>query len=262
MTEVGKFTQPDTSPDFFIEFLDSLDKSADIERLRAALAQHLRLAPGKRVLDLGCGIGGGTIPLAEVTGSSGLVAGVDVSSALIEVATRRAGGRPGIEFRLGDAAAIPYPDAFFDAARCERVFLYLPDRLAALHEMRRVVKPGGPVCIMDTEADSTSIYSADPALTRKMISLASQSIPNPNSARELPTLAKEAGLRAVETQTFAVRTPHAFMLRVMAGALNKAAETGMVARAEVDAWLNEQAALEAAGNFFQAWLFVLVSGVN
>jgi SAM-dependent methyltransferase len=260
MTDVSNFRQPDTSPDYFIEFLDFLDRSEGVKQLRSAITQRLQLTPGQRVLDLGCGIGGGAIPLAELTGPGGLVAGVDVSSALLEVATRRAGGNPGIEFRRGDAAAIPYEDAFFDAARCERVFLYLPDRLRALQEIRRVVKPGGRVCIMDTEVYSVSLYSSNPALTRKIIAIVGESLPNPNSARELPALARQAGLRAIETQTFAVTTPYTFMQRVMVGALDKAAQSGAISRAEVDAWLSEQAALEASGDFFQAWLFVLVSG--
>ena len=53
-----------------------------------------------------------------------------------------------MEFRVGEACAIPYPDGFFDAGRCERVFLYVPDRLAAIQEMRRVLKPGGRVAVI------------------------------------------------------------------------------------------------------------------
>ena len=46
----------------------------------------------------------------------------------------------------------------------------------------------------------------------------------------------------------------------MAGALSKAADDGIVFRAEVDEFLAEQLSLQANGNFFQAWLFVLVCG--
>jgi SAM-dependent methyltransferase len=68
----------------------------------------------------------------DLTDPSGLAAGVDVSSALIDVAKQRAGARPGIEFRIGDACAIPYPDKYFEGARSGRVFLFLPDRVAAI----------------------------------------------------------------------------------------------------------------------------------
>ena len=260
MAEIRNFTQPDTAPDYFIEFLDLLDNHSECKDFRTETAKRMNLAPGNRVLDLGCGIGGATFPLADLTGPTGLAAGVDISSALIDVATRRAWNRPGIEFQVGDACAIPYPDRFFDAARSERVFLYLPDRLAAIHEMKRVVKPGGRVHLIDTDVDSTAIYSTKPALTRKLTSIVAASMPNPNSARELPALAKQAGLRDIKTETFALVTPHEFLVRAMAGSLSKAAEDGVITRAEVDEWLADQASLHASGDFFQAWLFVLSSG--
>ncbi len=62
---------------------------------------------------------------------------------MIESAASRVANRAGCEFKVGNACAIPYPNNFFDAARSERLFLYLPDRLAAIKEMKRVIKPGG-----------------------------------------------------------------------------------------------------------------------
>lgn len=260
MAELSKFTQANESPDYFVDFLNFLDNEKDIRNLRIETAKRMQVGEGQKILDLGCGIGGATFLIADLTGPTGLVAGVDASSALIEVAKRRADGRPGIEFRLGDACAIPYPDGFFDAARSERVFLYLPDRIGAIHEMQRVVKPGGRVCLIDTDIDSTAIYSTHPALTRKMTSIVAASMPNPNSARELPALSKRAGLKNINIETFAITTPYEFLLRVMTDSLAKAAERGVITRAEVDEWLSEQAALHASGDFFQAWLFVLVTG--
>ncbi len=171
MSKIGNSTQPDSSPSYFIEFLEFLDNHADIKNFRTEAAKRLNLVPGNKVLDVGCGIGGATFPLAEITGPNGLAAGMDVSSAMIEVASGRCGKREGLEFRVGEAGAIPYADDFFDVARCERVLLYLPDRIGAIHEMKRVVKPGGSVCIMDSELDCTAVYSKKPWLTRKMTSL-------------------------------------------------------------------------------------------
>src|SRR5215471_17428412 len=186
MSRIGGFTQPDASPEYFINFLALLDSQESIKNVRSHAARQMNLAAGHKVLDLGCGIGGATFPIADVIGPNGLAAGVDISSAMVEAARKRAGDRPGVEFRIGEATAIPFPDKFFDSARCERVFLYLPDRLAALKEMSRVVKPGGRICLVDTEIDSTAIYSKNPKLARKMTSLITDSMPNGNSGRELP----------------------------------------------------------------------------
>jgi ubiquinone/menaquinone biosynthesis C-methylase UbiE len=260
MAELSKFTQPNESPEYFIDFLNFLDNHEEIRKLRIETATRMAVVAGQKILDLGCGIGGATFLIADLIGPTGLVAGVDASSALVDAAKHRAKNWPGIEFRVGDACAIPYPDKYFDAARSERVFLYLPDRVGAIHEMQRVVKPGGRVCLLDTDIDSTAIYSKNPALTRKMTSIVAASMPNPNSARELPALSKQAGLKNINIETFAITSPYEFLVRVMTDSLAKAAESGVITRAEVAEWLGEQADLHASGDFFQAWLFVLVTG--
>src|SRR5262249_17088652 len=162
----------------------------------------------------------------------GLAAGIDISASMIESATRRAANRPGMEFKIADASAIPYSDGFFDAVRTERLFLYLPDRLGTLHEMKRVLKPGGRLCLIDTDIDSTAIYSNKPALTRKMTSIVAASMPNPNSGRELPVLARQAGLKNIQIDIFGASTPHEFFLLAIAAALSKAADSGTIPRSE------------------------------
>ena len=114
------------------------------------------------------------------------------------------------------------------------------------------------LCLIDTDLDGTAIYSKKPALTRKLTSVVAASVPNPNSGRELPALARQAGLKNVHTETFAIASPYEFLGRVMTGALAKAAEDGIVPRSEVAEWLAEQASLNASGDFFQIWFFVLV----
>jgi ubiquinone/menaquinone biosynthesis C-methylase UbiE len=92
MAVIRDFTQPDTAPDYFIDFLEFLDSSETTKNLRIEYGKRMNLSPGQKILDLGCGIGGAIFPIAEVTGPTGLVAGLDVSSALVEVARRRVQG--------------------------------------------------------------------------------------------------------------------------------------------------------------------------
>ena len=260
MSRIGGFIQPDASPKYFINFLSLLDSQDSIKNVRAHAASRMNLAAGHKVLDLGCGIGGATFPIADAIGPNGLAAGVDISLAMVEEARKRAGDRPGVDFRIGDVTAIPFPAKFFDSARCERVFLYLPDRLAALREMMRVVKQEGRICLVDTEIDSTAIYSKNPKLTRKMTSLITASMPNGNSGRELPAFARQAGLKDVQTDCFAITTPYEFFERVAVGTVLKAAQDGLVPSVEAEEWLTEQETLHQRGEFFQMWLMVVVSG--
>jgi hypothetical protein len=72
--------------------------------------------------------------------------------------------------------------------------------------------------------------------------------------------ASSAGLKNVTTETFAISTPYELFLRAVPGALYQAAERGLVARADVEEWLDDVAQLNVRGDFFQICYFALVSG--
>jgi ubiquinone/menaquinone biosynthesis C-methylase UbiE len=114
--------------------------------LARVFLRRVALRPGQRVLDLACGTGVVARLAAPVLGPTGSVVGVDLNPAMLEVARAHApvGGAP-IEWRQADAAALPFPDAGFDAVLCQQGLQFFPDRPAALREMRRVLRPGGLV---------------------------------------------------------------------------------------------------------------------
>src|SRR5262249_5489008 len=124
----------------------------------------------------------------------------------------------------------------------------------------RVVKPGGRICLVDTDLDCTAVYSKNPALARKMTSIVAASMPNANSGRELPALARQASLKDVQTVCSTLTTPYEFFVLVMTGALSKAVEDGVVPRAEEEDGVAEEGALHARGECRQLWFMVLVSG--
>jgi len=126
--------------------------------------------------------------------------------------------------------------------------------------MMRVVKPGGRVFLLDTDASSAAIYSPRPAVSEKLMSVVAASMPNPRSGRELPSLGRRAGLRDIKIETLALSFPSEVLKRSMAGALYAAVDRGVVAREEVDEWFKEMETLDASRDFFQAWLLVAVTG--
>ncbi|GAA1563799.1 methyltransferase domain-containing protein [Kribbella sancticallisti] len=103
------------------------------------------VAAGQRVLDVGCGTGIVARTAAERVGSTGTVAGVDLNEAMLAVARRVA---PELQWRQGDAGALPFDPASFDVVLSQMAMMFFPEPAAALREMRRVVRPGGTVGVL------------------------------------------------------------------------------------------------------------------
>lgn len=72
----------------------------------------------------------------------GKVVGIDIDENAIRFAASRY-SRPNLEFRLGDAMALDYPDASFDVVVCSQVYEHVPDAARMMAEIYRVLKPGG-----------------------------------------------------------------------------------------------------------------------
>lgn len=107
------------------------------------------LMPGERVLDVACGTGLVTFPAARAVGRGGAVHATDISEAMVSRVSEEAAraGLSHVTARRMDAQA-PYPtDGAFDAVLCAFGLMYVPDPVAALSEMRRVLRPGGRVSV-------------------------------------------------------------------------------------------------------------------
>jgi SAM-dependent methyltransferase len=103
------------------------------------------LTAGQAVLDVACGPGTVTRKAAVRVGPSGNVTGCDFSPAMLEVATRKGAieGAAPIIYRECPADALVVPDEAFDVALCQQGLQFFPDRVAALTELRRALRPGG-----------------------------------------------------------------------------------------------------------------------
>jgi arsenite methyltransferase len=110
-----------------------------------------RLLPGEKVVDVGCGAGIDSLIAAGMVSPEGQVIGVDMTPAMLEKARHAAiiFGHEHIEFRLGYAEALPVREAWADVVISNGVLNLVPDKIAALREMQRVLKPGGRLQIGD-----------------------------------------------------------------------------------------------------------------
>jgi ubiquinone/menaquinone biosynthesis C-methylase UbiE len=124
-------------------FVPAIGEPASAVVLAAAALQ-----PGERVLDVACGTGVVTRHAAELVGPSGTVTGVDVAPDMIDVARATpAPDTPAIDWHVGDAMSLPFPDGGYDVVLCQMGLMFMEDRVAAIGEMRRVLAPGGRVVI-------------------------------------------------------------------------------------------------------------------
>jgi ubiquinone/menaquinone biosynthesis C-methylase UbiE len=111
------------------------------------LIKAAALRENERVLDVACGTGVVARLASELVGSAGTVAGLDVNPGMLAVA--RSTTPPGmtIEWHEASAEDMPFPDESFDAVLCQMGLQFIPDKEAALSEMRHVLAPGGRLII-------------------------------------------------------------------------------------------------------------------
>lgn len=109
------------------------------------------LPPGATVVDIGCGAGTDLLLAALHVGPAGRAIGVDMTDAMRERARRgaEARGLSHVEVRDGDATALPIEAGTVDVVISNGVLNLVPDKGAAVSEIRRILKPGGRVQIAD-----------------------------------------------------------------------------------------------------------------
>lgn len=129
------------------------------------LIQRACPKPGDNILDLACGTGVVTRAVAKQVNEPGSLVGVDHSGEMLAVA-RALAEEEGLvaDWVQADAGALPFEDDRFDVAFCQQALQFLPDRPAALRELRRVVRPGGRVaCCVQQELDVNPMLKAQAA---------------------------------------------------------------------------------------------------
>ncbi|MCO0638069.1 class I SAM-dependent methyltransferase, partial [Lutimaribacter sp. EGI FJ00014] len=160
-----------------------------------------RLQPGERVLDVACGTGVVTRLAAECVGATGAVAGLDVNPGMLAVARSRTPPDISIDWHEASAESMPLPDAAFDVVLCQMGLQFIPDKLAALREMRRVLDTGGRAFVTVPGPKPPIFAVMTDALARNFSSEAASFgdlVFSMHDVDELAELMRSAGFRDVD----------------------------------------------------------------
>jgi ubiquinone/menaquinone biosynthesis C-methylase UbiE len=119
----GGFRSVDAASDFemFSSCLTLIDSLPFFAACKRDSYDLLRATPGRRILEVGCGLGDDAASLARLVAPDGSVVAVDGSRSMITAARERHGDVAGLSFDVADAARLPFDDASFDACRIDRV---------------------------------------------------------------------------------------------------------------------------------------------
>jgi ubiquinone/menaquinone biosynthesis C-methylase UbiE len=223
---------------------------------RDEVRRSLAAQPNERILDLGSGPGILACELAMEVAPDGCIAAVDISADMNAIAARRiqdAGLTERIEVLEGNAVALSFPEASFDAAVSTQVIEYVDDVDAALREVARVLRPGGRLILLDTDWDTLVWPSSHEARATRILEAWRTHAPHAHLPRMLAPQLRERGFVIEEIRALTLlNTSYSeatFSYNIAALIADFVKGQGIQGN-EVEAWLAELADLDRNGAYF------------
>jgi SAM-dependent methyltransferase len=167
-----------------------------------------------------------------------------------------------VKFEVGDAQALRFPDASFDAVRTERTLMHVPDPSRALAEMARVLRLGGRMVVCDFDWESQFCDSPLKDTTRKIALSFCDGMKNGWIGRCLPRLFREVGMTDISVSFQTITVTYDFLQLLLGGHVARAVAAGILSEQEADLWWTHLAQANAEGIFLYGFSAFIVDGVK
>ena len=246
-------------------FLEERSNTPDSQAVNHKLCEVTAARPGERLLEVGSGSGVLCRMLAPDLRPAGCMLGLDISALMAVRAREYARSVGGVFFTAGRAENLPFPQASFDGVIAARLFLHAADPDVILGEMKRVVKPGGRLILMDWDFGTTAVDHPNRDLTRRLLQWRNDHKGGNNwSGRQLWRMMQTAGLENLDVQTFVsiAHTEVDSLTQSLWRAAQAACEGGAITSAEQESWVKELKSRIRDGTFFASIVYFIVSGTT
>ncbi|MEQ8747826.1 methyltransferase domain-containing protein [Pyruvatibacter sp.] len=257
-----------------IEFDDRAAKAVeamyltpDVVMQRSHVMAAMGLRPGMHALDIGVGPGLLAYDMGKAVTKTGKVTGIDMSRPMVEMSAGRCADMPWCTFEHGEAEQIPLANDSVDVAVSTQVYEYVSDMGAALHEAKRVLKPGGRLVVLDTDWDSIVWHSSNRERMERVLKAWDAHLADPHLPRKLPHMLDTAGFTVTRRELIPMFNPdwnpHSYSAGIMKGIQGFVSGRDGISEDEARAWADDLRQLGEDGRYFfslNRYLFVAVAG--
>lgn len=218
------------------------------------------------VIDLGCGTGMDVSNLGKLLGDNVNVTGIDHDEVMLNKGRSSYGEQKNVKFIQSEASTIPFDTETVSGLRAERLIQHLKEPEHTMQEMRRVLKKGQPLVIVETDWPSLAFYNEHLPVEKKIIQyLTEKKINNGIAAKKLTAYMDAAGFNDIKIEIFP------FIIRTLKEAneylwielmINEAATEGFISEQEKSLFINAMQEADTKNYFACSINVVIVSSVK
>lgn len=165
-----------------------------------ALLEGAAIEPGMRVLDVGAGPGFFASGIADLVTGDGRVDGVDINARFVRDANERFAALDHLHFHHVQDHTLPFDNESFDRVICKNVLEYVPDLELSLAEIKRVLRPGGRVHVIDSDWGFVVVEPWPPETVTRFFAAAAPAFKTPHIGRQISGRLVQQGFGDVQVK--------------------------------------------------------------